>query len=372
MHSHPSDGWQGMSVPDVRAERDVLGYPAGATKLPLVGLTMGADGYWSGRFWERNGAKMQRYGCGKVRIIGSQRYSIYFDDALVPRPPRKEELRRTFDTWGSDSQEAVARLTVGIVGLGSVGGIVAEAMARIGVARIVLIDPDKVERHNLDRLLYGTKDNVGEFKVDVAARVMERNATAENVEVLTVPLSVQDEAAYRYALDCDVLFSCVDRPLARDVLNYVANAHLIPVVDGGVSIEFDGRRNRMFSAHWRAHLVTPYCQCLRCCGQYDTSMVVSELDGSLDNPSYIRNLPENSEMRNQNVFPFSLSVAGLEVTLMLRYILAADWWPIVRQQDCQFVAGETKIINGECLPHCSFRRRWARGDSENPPYLIDN
>jgi len=53
MHSHPSPGWQGMSIPDVEAERDVLAYPAGATGLPLVGLTIGTDGYWSARFWER-------------------------------------------------------------------------------------------------------------------------------------------------------------------------------------------------------------------------------------------------------------------------------------------------------------------------------
>ena len=53
MHSHPSPGWQGMSDTDVEAERDVLAYPAGATSLPLVGLTIGTDSYWSARFWER-------------------------------------------------------------------------------------------------------------------------------------------------------------------------------------------------------------------------------------------------------------------------------------------------------------------------------
>ena len=40
-----------MSEPDIVAERDVLAPPAHATKLPLVGLTVGADGYWSARFW---------------------------------------------------------------------------------------------------------------------------------------------------------------------------------------------------------------------------------------------------------------------------------------------------------------------------------
>jgi len=99
-------------------------------------------------------------------------------------------------------------------------------------------------------------------------------------------------------------------------------------------------------------------------------MVVMELDGSLDNPSYISDLPEEERGTNQNVFPFSLSVAGMETNLMLRYLLAADWWPLVQQQDCQFVAGEMRIINKECHMHCSFRQRRAQGDRENPSYLI--
>ena len=369
MHSHPTPGWQGMSPPDVVAERDVLAYPAGATRLPLVGLTIGTDGYWSGRFWERSGSDMRRHWCQKIRVVGSESYSLYFNDHIMPPPPRREILKRTFDSWGRRSQDTVARLQVGIIGLGSVGCIVAEAMARIGISRIVLIDPDRVEEHNLDRLLYGTKRDIGDLKVNVAARAIRRNATADKVHLTTVPLSVHNDAAYQHALDCDLLFSCVDRPVARDVLNYIAVAHLIPVIDGGIAIEVDQRTESLFAAHWRTHLVTPDCQCLRCSGQYDSSMVVTELDGSLDDPSYVRNLPPEYRHRNQNVFPFSLGAAGLEVNLMLRYLIAKDWWPPVRQQESQFLTGETSVINRECRPHCTFRARRAQGDSENPRYL---
>ena len=370
MHSHPSDGWQGMSATDVEAERDVLAYPAGATGLPLVGLTIGTDGYWSARFWERENGQMRRHWCENVRVVGPQSYKIYFRDDSAPPPLRRDILRRTFDTWGSESQNTISRLKIGIVGLGSVGCIVAEAMARIGIAQVTLIDPDQVEEHNLDRLLYGTVRDIGQLKVDLATRAMRRNATAENIQITALPVSVHNSEAYKAALDCDLLFSCVDRPVARDVLNYIAQAHLIPVIDGGIAVETDRRQDRLFSAHWRAHLVTPYHQCLRCSKQYNSSMVVMELDGSLDDPSYVSNLPPEERIGNQNVFPFSLSVAGMEVNLMLRYLLAEEWWPLVRQQDYQFVTAETRIINGECHPHCSFRQRRAQGDAENPPYLI--
>lgn len=370
MHSHPSAGWQGMSVEDVEAERDVLAYPAAATGFPLVGLTIGTDGYWSARFWERDGKQMRRRWCEKVRVVGPQSYKVYFNENIAPPPLRKEILRRTFDTWGNESQNTIARLRVGIVGLGSVGCIVAEAIARIGITQATLIDPDKVEEHNLDRLLYGTVQDVGQLKVDLAEQAMKRNATAEKLRISALPISIHSATAYKAALDCDILFSCVDRPVARDVLNYIAQAHLIPVIDGGVAVETDRRKGSLFSAHWRAHIITPYHRCLRCNGQYNSSMVVMELDGSLDDPSYVSNLPPEERVGNQNVFPFSLSVAGMEVNLMLRYLLAEDWWPLVRQQDYQFVTAEIDIINDECHSNCSFRQRLARGDKENPSYLV--
>lgn len=371
MHSHPGRGWQGMSAADIEAERDVLAYPAGATGLPLLGLTIGADGYWSARFWERQDGQMRRHWCEKVRIVGPQSYAIHFNDNIVAPPPRREILRRTFDTWGRDAQNTISRLRVGIVGLGSVGCIVAEAIARIGVAQVTLIDPDKVEEHNLDRLLYGAAPDIGKLKVDLAAQAMRRSATAAKIQITALPVSLQNRAAYKAALDCDVLFSCVDRPVPRDILNYIAQAHLIPVIDGGVAVETDRRKDRLFSAHWRAHLITPYHQCLRCNGQYNSSMVVMELDGSLDSPSYISNLPPVERGGNQNVFPFSQGVAGMEVNLMLRYLLAADWWPPVKQQECQFITGETRVINDECHPYCSFRKRRAKGDAETPHYLVE-
>ncbi len=370
MHSHPTDGWQDMSKPDVIAERDVLFPPSMATGLPLLGLTIGTDGWWSARFWNRKRGKANHRWCQKTRVIGKNFYKIYYNDHILLPPKRKVFLKRTFDTWGKKHQNNIARLKIGIVGLGSVGSIVAETLARLGVNNIVLIDPDKIKTHNLDRLLYGTKKHIGCYKVDVANQLIKEHSVAHKLNIEALPYSIHHEKAYFASLDCDFLFSCVDRPVARDVLNFISFAHLIPVIDGGVKVTLDKNGN-FYSSHWRSHLVTPYHQCLRCNKQYTTSGVTMELDGTLNNPSYIQNLPKPLRSENQNVFPFSLSVAAMEVNQMIRYIISSDWWPEVQQQDYQFLTGSIKINNQKCRKHCVFQEeRIAMGDRYKPHYIV--
>ena len=370
MHSHPTDGWQDMSDPDIVAEKDVLAGPAMATGFPLLGLTIGTDGYWSARFWKKQAKTVQRHWCQKVKVVDKKSYKIYCNDSLLPPLERKEILKRTFDTWGAKHQNNITRLRVGIVGLGSVGSIVAEAMARMGVKSIVLIDPDKVEKHNLDRLLYGLPEHIGSYKVDVAKKMIKSHSTADKICVKAIPLSIHHSNAYYSALDCDFLFSCVDRPVARDVLNFISFSHLIPVVDGGIKVTLDKNRD-FYNVHWRSHLVTPYHQCMRCNKQYTTSDVSLELDGSLDDPSYIDNLPEDQRDSNQNVFSFSLAVASDEVNAMIRYIIAKDWWPEAQQKDFQFLTGSVRVNNQKCNPNCVFQKeRVAMGDKCHPHYIV--
>ena len=371
MHSHLTTGWQHMSDPDVVAERDVLAPPSYTTKLPLVGLTVGADGYWSARFWQKTDG-IHLHWCTKVRIVGKDKYSIYFNNRIFAPPPRRDVLRRTFDTWGTDAQSTISRLHVGIVGLGSVGSVVSEGLARVGVPFVTLVDPDRVEEHNLDRLLNATQNDIGRLKVDLARTAFLSHATTDSPIVHAVAESIHTANAYRRILDCDLIFSCVDRPVARDVLNYISQGHLVPVIDGGIAVGVQPSNKRLSSAHWRCHISTPLHACLRCRHQYNTSMVVLELDGSLDDPSYTEGLDDDLSIRNENVFPFTLSLASMLMNHFLRYIISETWWPrpVVPQHELQFVLNTLSSTGREdCEEHCAFRPMRATGDSAEPPYL---
>ena len=245
LHSHPSPGWQDLSDIDIAAERDGVAYPAQATGKPLLGMTMGDDGYWSARLWEKETDRMVGTWCRKVRIPAANRYAIHWKPSALTSFEDNPRQRRTIDTWGVGTQRHIENLRIGIVGVGSVGALVAEALARMGVSEITLIDPDTIKPHNLDRLLHADRSSVGELKVSRARTEAHRSSTARNVKIRAIPAGVQHEDAYREALDCDLIVSCVDRPVARDVLNYVATSHLIPVIEGGVGCGTRSRHRRL-------------------------------------------------------------------------------------------------------------------------------
>ena len=369
MHSHPSVGWQDLSQADIFAERDVVAYQAQATRKPFLGMTIGKDGYWSARFWTRSGSGMELDWCRKVRAPRKEQYQINWKpSATMPYVPTPL-VKRSIETWGVGVQEGIQRLRIGIVGVGSVGSVVAESLARLGVSEIVLIDPDMLEIHNLNRFIFGTRKNIGQYKVSVAKQSVLEHSIFDGVDIRDIALGIECDEVFREALDCDLLFSCVDRPVARDVLNYIGIANAIPVIDAGVAVEVHPRDKQFESARWRAHLVIPGNACLRCAGQYSSSDVVAELDGSLDDPSYLSNLPEHERPQSQNVFPFSLACASMQVNLMIRYIIGRRWWPPIQRQEYRVISGETKRSQAECKEHCAFQGRKGIGTSQIPSYL---
>lgn len=319
LHSHPAPGWQGMSMDDVEAENKMAGAVCALTEVPLVGLTVGTDGTWSGRMWKHISGKIfQRFWCKSVRSVG-KRLRVSFNDSLSPKPNFQELFKRTYTVWGESNHAHLARLHIGIVGLGSVGAFVAEALARMGFEQITLIDFDSVEKHNLDRLIGATKKDIGKLKVNVARRQIKQSSTASRLHVNSVPYSIAEEQGYRAALDCDVLFSCVDRPRARQILNHLAYAHLIPVIDGGIQVRF---KNGTFSGvDWQLQTAGPGRPCLECLGAFNSNDASTEAAGKLDDPTYLKGLPSDHRFkRNENVFPFSANLASLEIMQLVALV----------------------------------------------------
>jgi molybdopterin-synthase adenylyltransferase len=357
LHSHLGPGWQRMSGDDRIAERDRLGGAVAArTGVPILGLTWGRDGSWSARFWLRRGPNQySRRTAATVRVVG-RTLTTSFQPLLRPTPKEPPAQTATISVWRSRAQADVARCRVGIVGLGSVGSLVAEALSRLGLQDVVLIDHDVIEERNLDRTLGTTPDDavVGTPKVEVARRTMETSHTALRFTALPVPVSVLTQRGLEAALDCDVIFSCVDRPWPRSLLNIIAKAHLIPVVNGGIfaRVTPDGK---LLHVDWGMHTVTAASACLYCLDELRRGDVASDREGKLDDPDYIAGMPEEERERfgRRNVFAFSMSVAAHEVLQFVGLVSGVTKVGGIGRQRYSAYPGRMSVEEvGVCDPDC--------------------
>ena len=240
LHSHPGAcRWQPMSGPDREAEASYANLAREITGLPLVGMTLaGGDNTWSARHWDTGtGTSIDCTHATNVRVIG-ERLAVSWNDTLRPPPAATNRQVRTVSAWGPQRQADLARRRVLVVGAGSVGLDVAARLAAAGIQNVTIMDFDIVEGHNLDRLIGAAPRDVRlrRAKTHVARRLAGTAATADNPRIEVSDLSVCEPEGLRLALDHDLIFSCVDRPWPRAVLNALAYSDLIPVIDGGITV----------------------------------------------------------------------------------------------------------------------------------------
>jgi molybdopterin/thiamine biosynthesis adenylyltransferase len=202
------------------------------------------------------------YTVGDARVIGLQQVHE-LADALGPfrsEGERSSALRnieltalemdvvparyfRNLGTIGVEGQIKLLRATVAIVGLGGLGGYVTEALARMGVGRLALIDGDVFEHSNLNRQLLCAEGNLGVEKVRAACqRVAAVNAAVETVcraETLTrhsLPRLLGGVGlVQREANPSDVVVDALDRLPTRLMLQEGAQALGIPMVHGSIA-----------------------------------------------------------------------------------------------------------------------------------------
>lgn len=358
IHSHLGPGWQGMSHDDVVAERDRLaGAIGGRTGLPLLGMTWGTDCTWSARAWGRSAPyTYERVDIPVVRVLARDRLSLSFHPGLRPEPPELPAQVATISVWGAAAQADIARARIGIVGLGSVGSIIAEGLSRVGVSDIVLIDHDVIELRNLDRTLHATREDAenGSDKVTVASRGIGGSHTAASIDVASLPVSLLSRAGVEAALDCDALICCVDRPWPRWTLNAMAYSHLIPVVDGGIFARTTPQ-GKPLHVDWRIHTVGPGRACMACLGALLRSDVGLDRDGLLDDPDYIAGLTpaERERYNRRNVFPFSLAVASHQILHLVGMIAASSRISGVGPQHYQAYPGDMSVEpTSGCMESC--------------------
>jgi tRNA threonylcarbamoyladenosine dehydratase len=112
------------------------------------------------------------------------------------------QFSRTELAIGPEGLETLRNSTVAVLGIGGVGSIAAEALARTGIGRIVMIDKDVVDITNINRQIHALTTTVGQPKADLMRdRIKLINPECDAVSLRMFYTEETYEELFKYTLD---------------------------------------------------------------------------------------------------------------------------------------------------------------------------
>jgi molybdopterin-synthase adenylyltransferase len=224
---------------------------------------------------------------------------------------------RQIRAFGEDGQKSLESLRVAIVGLGGTGSLVAQELVHLGVRKFVLIDPDKVESANLNRIVGASQDDIGALKVSVAARYLREFRSS--VDVQACDGNVVHARVAQTLFGVDVIFGCTDSHGSRSVMQQMAYQYFIPMIDMGSTITVrDGEVTGIFG---RVQLLAPGLPCLWCSNLLNADEIRRDMmsEGERRADPYI----VGARIPAPSVISLNATVVSLAVTMLLGIVAGA-------------------------------------------------
>lgn len=277
--------------------------------------------------------------------------------------------------WGDVGQRMLAALRVGLPGAGGVGGILAEYTARLGVGEQVIVDFDQLGPDNANRSHGASRDEVrfGARKAFVAARLAQEGATAPDFDVRAIIGSVVEVSTVPDLLDCDIILNAADSPWARQVLDQLAYAHLIPVINGGTLLLGDTDSGRTLAGKCEVAVAGPGHPCMRCCRVYSLEEVTeAQTSPECRGRRYIEGANEGDGERAPSVISTNALVAGMMLLRLQALTLGTTPQAVVGVQRYHVLEGILSWASIKaCSPDCQMQQLLARGNRVDLPVGVD-
>jgi molybdopterin/thiamine biosynthesis adenylyltransferase len=189
----------------------------------------------------------------------------------------EDRFSRQVLAFGEVGQRSLALSHVGVVGVGGLGSQIIQALAYLGVGRFTLIDDDRVEPSNLNRLIGAKPNDIGRSK----AEILTKTVAAINPDALCEPIvqNLRSRTALAALQNASVVFGCVDNDGARLILLelccayrklYIDSATEIVPPQAGAPLDFGGR----------VVVSVPGDFCLMCASELDTEAAKVDLESA--------------------------------------------------------------------------------------------
>lgn len=172
-----------------------------------------------------------------VIVVGHALHYMFGSNDLLHK--REQLHERTIQAFGAGTTEYLANLTVGVAGASGTGSIVAEQLYRLGVKRLILVDDDYVEEHNLGRILNSTMEDAQKRVNKAVMLKCVYDKIGLGTEVIAVSTVIADPNTVRLLSQCDLIFGCLDSADGRMHLNRLCTFYTLPYIDLGVKLKSD-------------------------------------------------------------------------------------------------------------------------------------
>ncbi len=270
VHSHPS-GMRSFSAVDDYNDRRLFPSVYGwhDDKREHASAVMLPDGKMFGRYVDEEG----NFSDIDCICVADHKLKFWHSKDINENSQIEGECQGQIFSVGTYS--IMKHLRIGVVGCSGTGSIIVEMLARNRVGEIVLVDDDKVETANLNRIL---NSKSGDVHNKTPKTTMLKKAIATfglGTKVVCVNERTDSFFAREILKSCDVIFGCIDSAEGRFHLEALSTAYLIPYFDIGVRIDLDQDED-VTHAIAAAHYVCPGEMGLRARGVYTAKQVASE------------------------------------------------------------------------------------------------
>ena len=232
IHSHPG-GYAAFSGTDDEGDARLLPLIRGwiEADMPHGSVVMLPSGEMFGRVLRSNGTLEPM---AMINVVGDDLHFWYPDAGSVDLPSFVASHAQAFD---EGTIRHMRRLSFAVIGTSGTGSPVAEQLMRLGAGEIVLVDDDRMEDRNINRILNSTTQDAreGRLKVDVLADAMERADLG--TRVIRVPRNLWNPEVIRIVAQCDIVIGCMDTIDGRFLLNTLATYYTQPYFDIGVRLD---------------------------------------------------------------------------------------------------------------------------------------
>jgi hypothetical protein len=231
IHSHPS-GYGAFSGTDDGGDARLLPMIRGWVEaaIPHGSAVMLPDGQMFGRVIDVDGGL---HSMAMINVVGDDLHFWYPDMGNIKLPSFVASHAQAFD---DGTIERLRRLSFAVIGGSGTGSPTVEQLVRLGAAEIVIIDDDRVEDRNVNRILNSTMQDARDrrLKVDVLADAIERAGLG--TRVIRLAKNLWEPDAIRAVAQCDIVFGCMDTVDGRYLLNMLATYYTLPYFDIGVRL----------------------------------------------------------------------------------------------------------------------------------------